>query len=164
MSFKKSVSIVLFNFIFFSCNNNIRENSDNSLRSKVDTSSLKYMNEYTSSGAIEDNKVKVYSYGDTVAYNDLIIAYIDSPPESLLFLSLVIANKYNYKPAYYEVYRILALSFKQKIGHLSKELMGVGNYDIAINHLIKGAELGDYQCVSTINKFYPELKNKVKKP
>ena len=103
---------------------------------------------------------KVIQTGDTNAYNELASRYIDSRMTNSLFLSFVMANKYNYVPANFEIYRAFAFSFNKQETRITVEKMGKSNYELALNYLKKGANLGDWQCIETINELYPELKEK----
>ncbi|MDR2840743.1 MAG: hypothetical protein LBV75_05710, partial [Paludibacter sp.] len=54
---------------------------------------------------IEELKGLVLEKGDTAAYDELIVAYMTEEPEyENLIYSMIMANKYNYPPAYFEVY------------------------------------------------------------
>jgi hypothetical protein len=49
---------------------------------------------------INSLKKQIYVSGDTNAYNQLKIKYLEYPKEDLLFWSLYMSNKYNYKLAH----------------------------------------------------------------
>jgi hypothetical protein len=148
--------IVLISFVICGCidnNKNTETKNANAIIVTKDLSKDKEVIAY-------DN---VITKGDTNSYDLLTTMNLDSKPEDGLFIALVMSNKYNYKPAYYDVYRTLTWAFNQQSGKVSEKEMGEGNYKIAIEHLIKGAFLGDEQCITTIKEYYPELENKIKK-
>ena len=62
--------------------------------------------------------------------------------------------------ACFDIYTYIEIKHNLIGAKLSKELIGEADYDLAIKHLIKGAELGDKQCMSTIDEYYPELRIK----
>jgi len=62
---------------------------------------------------IEELKELVLLKGDTVAYDELAIAYMDGKyDEEYLVYSLIMANKYHYHRAYYKVYYCLISVFE----------------------------------------------------
>lgn len=146
------ISGVLITLLSFSCHQNHNNDSETEKIYPLENDLTK-AEEY-------DAHEKVINYGDTEAYDLLTSRYLDYRIENYLYLDLVMANKYNYKPAYYGVYQTLTWSFKDK-GSFLKEKMGKGNYNMAIEYLKKGAILGDTFCIETINESYPELKKEI---
>jgi len=49
-------------------------------------------------------KSRIMEHGDTIAYLRLRSDYTHMPPDGFLFWALVMANKYDYVPAYCDVY------------------------------------------------------------
>lgn len=49
-------------------------------------------------------KSRIIEHGDTIAYLRLRSEYTHMPPDGFLFWALVMANKYEYLPAYCDVY------------------------------------------------------------
>lgn len=58
---------------------------------------------------------KIINSGDTIAYSELSSIYISFPKE-FLYYSMVMANDYNYSPAYYDIYWILKTDSKNDNG------------------------------------------------
>jgi hypothetical protein len=57
--------------------------------------------------SIYDLENKVYTKGDTIAYNKLNIAYLDMNPKQRFYTDFIMANKYDYTLAYYNVFLTL---------------------------------------------------------
>lgn len=100
---------------------------------------------------IDELKSLVWLKGDTTAYNELYIAYLDEEyDEEYLVYSLYMANKYNYPPAYFFVYDCLTSIYENhptgKIDEKTKKL--------ALSYLKKGVELGDYNSKIAMGLLY----------
>ncbi|MDR0196153.1 MAG: hypothetical protein LBI73_13615 [Myroides sp.] len=81
--------------------------------------------------------------GDTTAYYQLSLDYMDSPYDGFLYTALIMANKYNYHIAYYDVYDILTQKYGlQELDEKTKEL--------AIDYLRKGAQKGNKNCIEQL--------------
>lgn len=93
-----------------------------------------------SSESISDMQAKVYE-GDTIAYNRLKITYLDYSPEQLLFWAMIMANKYDYRPAYLDVYYSLKDSYDRggekfrKKDELTRKIL--------LEYLTRASEKGD---------------------
>ncbi|WP_304200111.1 hypothetical protein [Flavobacterium alvei] len=93
--------------------------------------------------------------GDTIAYKELELENYES--DSFLYVSLIMANKYNYPSAYYNVFHSLVKQSNKK------ELEALDDLDeitkkMAIDYLMMGAEKGDKQCQNILGIFYLEGK------
>jgi hypothetical protein len=115
--------------------------------------SVEVINEYTSS-EIEQLKQLVINKGDTISYQELGIAYMNSTfKHEYLFYSLIMAEKYKYKGAFFYVYEDLTES-------LSTE-DSIVNHDIkklALKYLLKGAELRDGNALLHLSDLYNDGK------
>jgi len=103
---------------------------------------------------IKELKELVLLKGDTAAYDELAIAYLkDKYNEEYLLYSFVMANKYNYPRAYYQVYECLTAVFelrKIKIDEKTKAL--------AIKYLKEGVDLNERQSIKELGELYLEGK------
>lgn len=102
---------------------------------------------------IEELKKLVISKGDTTAYYELSIAYlnVDYYKQEYLLYSIVMADKYNYPRAYYDVYHGLTSIFERhhyagKIDEKTKNL--------AMKFLKGGVELNDKQSTHELSELY----------
>ena len=102
---------------------------------------------------IEKLKKLVLSNGDTIAYSELRIEYLEVHyyEEEFLLYSIIMADKYNYPQAYYYVYECLTSIFERhhyagKIDEKTKEL--------ALKYLREGVELNDKQSTHELSELY----------
>ncbi|WP_321439036.1 hypothetical protein [uncultured Bacteroides sp.] len=100
---------------------------------------------------IEKLKSLVLLKGDTIAYNELNIAYLEEEyEEEYLTYSLFMANKYNYPPAYFYVYHCLTSIYENhRTGKIDKETKS-----LALKYLSKGVELGDINSILQMSELY----------
>ena len=106
---------------------------------------------------IEELKKLVISKGDTKAYYELQIAYLNVHyyGEEYLLYSIIMADKYNYPLAYFNVYHCLISILERhsedgKIDEKTKEL--------ALKYLKEGVELNDGQSTHELSELYLEDK------
>lgn len=106
---------------------------------------------------VEELKKLVLSKGDTIAYNELRIAYLDVKyyEEEYLLYSIIMADKYKYPRAYYYVYYSLTSIFEYhhytgKIDEKTKTL--------ALKYLKEGVDLNDSQSTHELSELYLEGK------
>jgi hypothetical protein len=86
--------------------------------------------------------------GDTIAYYELNIAYLDhSFQEEFLIYAIIMANKYDYTQAYYDVFYNIRLPFKD-INDIDKS-----SAKIAIEYLLKAAEKGHVQAKEMVVRY-----------
>lgn len=83
--------------------------------------------------------------GDTIAYIELSMEYMESIHYDFLYTALIMANKYNYPEAYFDVYFCLT-DYSNKAENT--ELSGVDKKTrtLALEYLNEGAKLGDKGC------------------
>lgn len=102
---------------------------------------------------IEELKELVLLKGDTVAYDELAIAFIDEKyDEEFLIYSMIMANKYNYPRAYYNVYYCLTSVFE----HHSYAEIDKTTKELAIGYLKRGVELKDAVSTKYLGDLYLE--------
>ncbi len=132
-----TLPIVLFAFI--SCDMKKSEiNSDESIRS---------MNQPTISES-ELKKAILYN-GNTSAYDELNISYLDhSIQEEFLFYALIMANKYDYPQAYFDVYFYLTQFFSTDISNIDDK-----SAKLAIEYLLKAKDKGHHQAKEIVEEY-----------
>jgi hypothetical protein len=106
---------------------------------------------------LQDSIIK---WGDTHAYSFLMRCYgYDFDSKNLLYYSLIMANKYGYSTAYYDVYQTLvvinALNFNGQIG---LDSLPIELCELAINHLKKAVEMGEPYAKEELGNIYIEGK------
>lgn len=97
---------------------------------------------------IKDFKTAVYKNGDTHAYLQLLMHNGIRSEETLIY-SMVMANKFHYPHAYYDVYKTIIDMADTYSTELDSVTMGM-----ALDYLHKGATLGDVNCVYEISRLY----------
>jgi len=93
------------------------------------------------------------SKGDTSAYYQLNLNYIDSPSETFLYTALIMANKYEYHLAYLNVYEILTDNNHAE-GVSELENIDKKTRVLALEYLKRGAEKGNKDCKYILGKHY----------
>lgn len=92
--------------------------------------------------------------GDTAAYDELRYANIASGHhEEKLVYAIFMANRYNYPPAYFDVYSYLETSSESYGRTMDKTTK-----EMAIKYLKKGAELKDCGALGLLSELYKEGK------
>jgi len=103
---------------------------------------------------INELKELVLSKGDTAAYDELHTAFMNEKHvEEYLLYSIVMANKYNYHRAYFQVYDCLTSVFKYDVGEIDNETKA-----LAIKYLKKGVQLNDPESIKYLGDLYLEGK------
>jgi hypothetical protein len=78
--------------------------------------------------------------------------YIDYDAEDFLFWSMYMANKYDYAPAYYDVYQTFGRALDLKEPYPKKEL-GENNYKLALEYLNIAARKNFLPAKNTLEKY-----------
>ncbi len=138
----KKISVVFLLLFFLGCTNWDKED-------KKVNQNLK---------PIDSLRMKAILMGDTLAFNNLRIYYLDYPPEDFIPYAIYFAEKYNYPKANYEVYLCLGMSYGQDLGEFSESTMGKNQYALALKHL-KIAAKADYYDASEILKQQMQYSN-----
>ena len=102
---------------------------------------------------------KVWATGDTDAYYQLSLSYLDDDPKICLFYPLYMANRFNNAKACWDVYFCLEESYHYAYGDSALYKMDDKTRGLALQYLQLGAERGDSVCINTLN----ELKEKCPK-
>ena len=101
-----------------------------------------------------DQLKKLALKGDTTAYDELEVALMnDKYKEEYLIYSMVMANKYRYPRAYFQVYYCLTSIFEHHSGLIDEKTKV-----LAIEYLKKGVELKECQSVKELGNLYMEGK------
>lgn len=86
--------------------------------------------------------------GDTDAYYELKIAYLDHPfQEEFLLYAMIMANKYNYPQAYFDVFDCFVLSYWSDITKIDEQ-----SANLAIEYLTKAYDRGHHQAIEMVRK------------
>ena len=91
---------------------------------------------------------RVVYNGDTKAYNTLATAYFYREyPEEILFYSFLMAHKYDFNQAYYDVYHNLTITYYCREWQIDD-----GTAELAMSYLFKAAEKGHKQAKEETQK------------
>lgn len=132
-----ALPIVLFTFI--SCDMKKSESNSNEI--------VRSMNQPTVSES-ELKKAVLYK-GSTSAYDELSISYLDhSIQEEFLFYAMIMANKYNYPQAYFDVYFYLTLTFSTDISNIDDK-----SANLAVEYLLKAYEREHHQAKDIVEEY-----------
>lgn len=94
-------------------------------------------------------KEMVLNNGDTDAYYELSIAYLNLPyQEEFLLYAMIMANKYDYPQAYFDVFDCFVLSFWPDISKIDEQ-----SANLAIEYLIKAHDRGHHQATEIVHQF-----------
>ncbi|MEO8255695.1 MAG: hypothetical protein ABI554_15050 [Flavobacterium sp.] len=100
-------------------------------------------------------KKEVSVKGDTIAYGQLVIAYLNYPPEDFLFWALLMSNKYNYSPAYLDVFFALKNSFNPEADNYSLGEMDENTKNMALKYLKLAVDkkvINAYEILESVKK------------
>jgi len=92
--------------------------------------------------------------GDTIAYHELSIEYMDSPNDTTFYkVALAMADKYDYHAAYLDVYYSLT-DYYHRNDYKDLDDLDLQKRKIAIDYLIKGADKGNKDCKKILGQYY----------
>lgn len=139
----KNLAVILFSTLFIGCCN--EKSNDNSIQNSGNNDfSMNYVSESKSN--LTNSVIK---FGDTNAYSSLNVYFMDEPyQEEFLFYALIMANKYQYPQAYYDVYFNLTILFTSDMNQIDEETA-----KMAINYLLMAAESGHHQALDEVKKY-----------
>jgi TPR repeat protein len=100
-------------------------------------------------------KEEALTKGDTNAYSNLSMDYMDSRYDGFLEIALTMANKYEYHLAYYDAYDCLT-NVTRKYGEHELKRLNQEKRKLAIEMLEKGAERGNRECQRKLGELYLE--------
>jgi TPR repeat protein len=96
--------------------------------------------------------------GNIKAYNELFIAFLDIDDAAFLPYALLMANKYDYHRAYYDVFLCLILLYWDYDYSSSFSKLDNQTRKMAIDYLKKGAEKEERNSLRRLGEFYIEGK------
>ena len=100
----------------------------------------------------------VIEKGDTSAYYSLFMMYLDFQyPEEILFYSLIMADKYNYPDAYFDVFSCLTdvnRYYEKDNDDWSLDSLNNDLREMAVKYLIKAADKGHKQAKEVLEDYY----------
>lgn len=103
----KEFVVVVFFIICASCNDKKTNQTEIKKDDDVSTGSI-YSDEYNNKEKTDKLLNKIVHEGDTTAHNNLAeIYFLSGHRLSFLYVSILMANKYKYSQAYYDVYNCL---------------------------------------------------------
>lgn len=106
----------------------------------------KAMNDYSTS----KNEIKAaVKSGDTSAYKDLRVISLEEPLTALLPWSKLMADKFKYAPACFDVYYIILTS--NNLSLYSLDSLGEKDRKIAERYLILGAKKDDFRATEILD-------------
>lgn len=136
MKWLTSITLLL---IFGGCDT--KENEPN--KNKVEQS----INQ-PSKSMTELKKAVLYN-GDINAYNELDIAYLDYTfQEEFLLYAMIMANKYDYPQAYFDVFTCLTGIYLSDLNQLDEKTAS-----LAIDYLLKAYEKGHHQAKDMVEEY-----------
>lgn len=101
---------------------------------------------------LEELKERVRRSGDAQAYEELSTAYMNEGISEILPCSLLMANKYNYPQAYYDVYESLVLM--QSVGQNTIDSLDVKTLDMALEYLKLSSDKGLFLGKKILGQYY----------
>jgi len=104
---------------------------------------------------VDDLKFKILWKGDTLAYLKLRDAFLLGPEENILFWSLIMANKYDYYIAYFDVFFTLKDSYQIR-AYSSLDRMDKKTRVFALKYLKVAAERGHSDAQDYFKKYCEE--------
>lgn len=140
MNVQIKILILLVISFTFSCKEDVKKESkiidtNKSKRTLINDSSRRY-------SYILINKA--LTTGDTMSYSDACGDFFSNERESeFLFTALIMANKYKYKDAYYDIYTTLTYSYLNE----SLETLDEDTKCLALYYLLKAKEAGLPQAI-----------------
>ena len=101
---------------------------------------------------LKELKEKIVKTGDTVSYEELSTAYMDYSIGEFLPYALLMANKYNYPQAYFDVYESLVLM--QSSGLDTIESLDPQSLKMALDYLKLSSEKGLPVAKKILGQYY----------
>jgi len=132
--------LIIFCSFLFGCN---MENSN-----KSNNGAKQSMNNQQTTNQSELKKAILLS-GDIGAYQSLNTEYLDYAfPEEFLLYAMVMANKYDYPQAYFDVFTCLTDIYLSNLNQLDEKTAS-----LAIDYLLKAYEKGHHQAKDMVEEY-----------
>ncbi len=133
------ISVILICLLIVAC-----KMEDNPTQNNETAQSINH----PSKSMTEFKKAVLYN-GDINAYNELDIVYLDYEfQEEFLLYSLIMANKYDYPQAYFDVFTCLTDIYLSDINQIDEKTAS-----IAIDYLLKAYERKHHQAKDIIEEY-----------
>jgi len=147
----KNKYLIILLLVFLSCSSKKEKEAATSPSKEVSTKIL--TGNITCTTPLLPNedelKLRIIKEGDIDAYNELTLSFMAHTFEQeCLPYSLIMANKYDYSNAYYDVYLYLTIYYYSNIAEIDSKTA-----DMAIEYLILAAEKGNHQAIKTIERY-----------
>lgn len=138
---KRSVLLMLLLILVQSCNP-----KDNSTETNIEEDSVDVDVNIGASrlDSILVFQERVLENGDKYAYEELRIIALDLPPDDFFFWAFTMANKYDYSPAYTDVFKYLLEANRCDL--LSIDSLDTRTKELALEYLKKGSIRGDEEA------------------
>jgi hypothetical protein len=145
---------VLFMLVLVGCNHN-SVHTVKTAKNLNDSDTEEWVHTCQTKTPISKLKKDVVLYGDTDAYWELKLKHMDMDLiESLLPYSLLMANKYDYPLAYFDVYNsIILLSYRNSSNH-TFDFLDKKTLSLAIEYLKMGSDKGESNCMRDLGFLY----------
>ena len=134
-------------------------NQDKKLQNEKVVSTISVYSDYYNDKKMMDSLFNlVKTKGDTLAYFNLYQIYsLSGHKEEVLFTSLLMANKYKYKQAYFHVYKNLntlerIIQSNSKDSVLQSRFLDNETTEFQYNYLVKASENGHIKAAEILNR------------
>lgn len=111
-------------------------------------------NEVSTIGTLIDSldiyEERALIYGDTAAYNGLRTIALEVVKPCLFFWGLTMANKYDYPPAYTDVFKGL-LESNGYYNPVDIDCLDIKTREFALKYLKEGAKKGDLEAIAILD-------------
>lgn len=131
MKMKKYLFIAFFFCCLFGCKRFVNDGQ--------------FMN--SASHSLKDLRKLIIEQGDTAAYYELSIQYLDLGMQDFLVYALIMANKFDYPQAYFDVFDCITYEYIDNY-----ELIDEKTAALAIEYLIKAANMGHEQAQKMVKE------------
>ena len=135
------IALLLFGFVCILSTSS--KGSSMSKTTKTDKVTVIPITPHVPVGQLNDYVRRVFEEGDTSAYKELW-----KEPVPFLLCSMVMANKYNYPEAYYDVYTSIIDPYRS----LNNIPIDTATFNFAYGYLKRGAELGYKMAKNTMSR------------
>ena len=144
MNFMISASNLTYIVFFILITSSCKENASKVIEGKKQHAEKNILINDTLEKPIYALIKKAITNGDTIAYSDASSFYFHEGSEAeFLHTALIMANKYDYSRAYYEVYTTLVYSHSNE----TVETLDPDTKCLALYYLLKAKEKGDARAI-----------------
>lgn len=131
--------LIIFCLLLIGCNMGNNNKSNNEPKQS--------MNQHTTNQ--NELKKAILFSGDIAAYQSLNTEYLDyNYPEEFLLYAMIMANKYDYPQAYFDVFTCLTDIYLSDLNQLDEKTAS-----LAIDYLLKAYEKGHHQAKDMVEEY-----------